>query len=306
MIMPCMNSTSACERGGSVAFIDGGSVLVGLPGAPGCTTAGLAESFCCASTAKDKTPAKPRSARRRRTGAVTFTTGSQDRTRTPAIAMLAPNTQRDFEDGKWALKRTFPAMSLLELNALCGILCLNFGEATSSMTWRNTSAKRALLLTGDGLKFRIGERTNLRIPREHSRTCVPAQNGVIVSMRPEGFGSLVVIHRLAQGMIGIGVAGGPILAEMRMGLAFPDETGVVGTLVLTFDAGEQLFRRFHRSAVVKLIGARKQERNERLLMGRQNRQDVQANAFGQVRFVQKPVTFGLLQSLGNGIGRDGF
>src|SRR5438067_531971 len=202
MIMPCMNSTSAFERGGSAAFVEGGSVLLGLPGAPGCTTAGLTESFCCASTAGDK--------------------------------------------------------------------------------------------------------TNLRIPREHSRTGVPAQNGVVVSMRPEGFGSLVVIHRLAQGMIGIGIAGGPVLTEVRMGLAFPDETGVVGTLVLTFDAGEQLFRRFHRSAVVKLIGARKQERNERLLMGRQNRQDVQANAFGQVRFVQKPVTFGLLQSLGNGIGRDGF
>src|SRR5437763_16113369 len=114
MIMPCMNSTSACERGGSAAFVDGGSVLLGLPGAPGCTTAGLTESFCCASTAEDKTPAKPRSATRRRTGAVTFTTGSQDRTRTPAIAMLAPNTQwRDFEDGKRGLKRTLPAMPLL-------------------------------------------------------------------------------------------------------------------------------------------------------------------------------------------------
>src|SRR5437660_427652 len=119
--------------------------------------------------------------------------------------MVAPIKQLIFENGKGALNRTLPFMPLLELNALCGILCLNFGEATSSMTWRNTSAKRALLLTGDGLKFRIGERTNLRIPREQSRTCVPAQHGVIVSMRPEGFGSLVVIHRLAQGLIGIGV-----------------------------------------------------------------------------------------------------
>src|SRR6266567_7572019 len=108
----------------------------------------------------------------------------------------------------------------------------------SSMTWRNIFAKRSLLLTGDGLKFRVGERTNLRIPREHSRTGVPAQNGVVVSMRPEGFGSLVVGHRFAQGMIGIGVAGRPVLAEVCVGLTFPDETGIVGTLVLTFDAGE--------------------------------------------------------------------
>src|SRR5260370_1627564 len=37
-IMPCMKSTFAGDRGGSVALVDGGSVLLGLPGAPGCTT----------------------------------------------------------------------------------------------------------------------------------------------------------------------------------------------------------------------------------------------------------------------------
>src|SRR5580700_448241 len=42
MIMPCMNSTSACDRAGSVPLVDGGSVLLGLPGAPGCTTTGPA------------------------------------------------------------------------------------------------------------------------------------------------------------------------------------------------------------------------------------------------------------------------
>src|SRR5215831_2449478 len=44
MIIPCMNSTSACDRGGSVALVEGGSVFVGLPGAPGCTTTGLDDS----------------------------------------------------------------------------------------------------------------------------------------------------------------------------------------------------------------------------------------------------------------------
>src|SRR5579885_938442 len=46
MIMPCMHSTSACDCGGSVALVDGGSVLLGFPGAPGCTTTGFALSFC--------------------------------------------------------------------------------------------------------------------------------------------------------------------------------------------------------------------------------------------------------------------
>jgi len=35
MIMPCMNSISACERGGSFAVADAGNLLLGLPGAPG-------------------------------------------------------------------------------------------------------------------------------------------------------------------------------------------------------------------------------------------------------------------------------
>src|ERR1700719_993216 len=48
MIIPCMKSTSACDRGGSVAFVDAGSLLLGLPGAPGCTTTGAAESVLCA------------------------------------------------------------------------------------------------------------------------------------------------------------------------------------------------------------------------------------------------------------------
>src|ERR1700692_607703 len=49
--MPCMNSTSASERGGRVALVDDGSVLLGAPGAPGCTTTGFAGSLCRARAA---------------------------------------------------------------------------------------------------------------------------------------------------------------------------------------------------------------------------------------------------------------
>src|SRR5882724_4431055 len=49
MIMPCIKATSAGERCGSVAWVEGGRVLLGFPGAPGCTTTGVfAESVCCA------------------------------------------------------------------------------------------------------------------------------------------------------------------------------------------------------------------------------------------------------------------
>src|SRR5258708_37371059 len=62
MIMPCMNSTAGCERGGSLALVDGGRVLLGFPGAPGCTTTGVAGSVCCDHIAEQKNPAEQKKA----------------------------------------------------------------------------------------------------------------------------------------------------------------------------------------------------------------------------------------------------
>src|ERR1700691_6507440 len=58
MIMPCVNATSAGERAGSTPFVDGGRILLGFPGAPGCTTTGaVAESVCCARKARERNAA---------------------------------------------------------------------------------------------------------------------------------------------------------------------------------------------------------------------------------------------------------
>jgi len=62
MIMPCMNSTSACDRGGNLALVDGGRGLLGLPGAPGCTTTGVAGSVCCDHIAEQKNPEEQKKA----------------------------------------------------------------------------------------------------------------------------------------------------------------------------------------------------------------------------------------------------
>src|SRR5260370_36195156 len=62
MIMPCMNSTSACERGGSLALVDAGRVLLGLPGAPGCTTTRVAGSVYCDHIAEQKNPEEQKKA----------------------------------------------------------------------------------------------------------------------------------------------------------------------------------------------------------------------------------------------------
>ena len=38
--MPCMKSTSACANGGKLGLVPAGNVVLGWPGAPGCTTTG--------------------------------------------------------------------------------------------------------------------------------------------------------------------------------------------------------------------------------------------------------------------------
>src|SRR5579859_23088 len=58
MIMPCVNSTSACDRGGSVPVVDAGNVRPGLPGAPGWTTTGFTGAACCFHAAAGRSPAE--------------------------------------------------------------------------------------------------------------------------------------------------------------------------------------------------------------------------------------------------------
>src|SRR5690242_13151421 len=55
MIMPCMNSTSFCDSGGSFAVVEDGNFRLGWPGAPGCTTTG--GDACCAGAPEPKEPA---------------------------------------------------------------------------------------------------------------------------------------------------------------------------------------------------------------------------------------------------------
>src|ERR1700733_6444871 len=58
MIIPCMNSISACEGRDNVALVEADSVLLGCPGAPGCTTTGGDAFACCARAGADKKPEK--------------------------------------------------------------------------------------------------------------------------------------------------------------------------------------------------------------------------------------------------------
>src|SRR5277367_2596842 len=65
MIIPCMNSISAWEGWGKVGLADAGSVLLGIPGAPGCTTTEVdCANPCCAGAGVGNKPATAHAAMR--------------------------------------------------------------------------------------------------------------------------------------------------------------------------------------------------------------------------------------------------
>jgi hypothetical protein len=69
-IIPCMNFMSAFDSGGNVPCVDGGSVLLGVPGAPGCTITGCDGAPCCAETAEQKKSMKMLAIRNARCAAI--------------------------------------------------------------------------------------------------------------------------------------------------------------------------------------------------------------------------------------------
>ena len=118
--MPCIKTTSAGERCGSVAWVEGGRVLLGFPGAPGCTTTGVfAESVCCACAgSKNKISGAHTDTSAQKTGAVT-----------PADQIFRLRQH----------KKSFTALSPHPLR------CTHAITKMQEEAWRDASASRKLL-----------------------------------------------------------------------------------------------------------------------------------------------------------------
>src|SRR5215469_6428192 len=91
----------------------------------------------------------------------------------------------------------------------------------SSTRSRNISGRRSSLLVSDGLKFRVRKGTDPRVVHKNTRTSVPTQDGVVVSVRAERFSSFVVLHGLPQCVIRIRMAAKLVVVEVRVPLSFP-------------------------------------------------------------------------------------
>src|SRR5262249_14557332 len=77
--------------------------------------------------------------------------------------------------------------------------------------------------------------------------------------------------------------------------ALPHDSRIVCLLGLTLDLRKQLLRRPRVHVRLELIGARQEQRNKRLLMIRNDGQNVETDALGEHRLVQQAGAFNLGQ-----------
>src|ERR1700757_4490006 len=112
-------------------------------------------------------------------------------------------------------------------------------------------------------------------------------------------------HRFPQRVICRGARCRTALTSPDMPHALPDDTAVVGLLVVAFNSRENLLRCFRRNVQAKLVGSREQERNEGLLVVGHDGQDIEANAFRKRRLMQESIALHFRECFGNALHRNG-
>src|SRR3954467_6769409 len=70
---------------------------------------------------------------------------------------------------------------------------------------------------------------------------VPAEEGVVVAGGAEGGGFFVELHGFVEVVVGHGAGEGGVVVEEFLGVAFGDEAGVVGAVVVALEASEDVF-----------------------------------------------------------------
>src|SRR5438309_1969169 len=98
-------------------------------------------------------------------------------------------------------------------------------------------------------------------------------------------GSFIMAHGLPQHVI-CGSAGfSDAMANARTRQPLPDDTRVIGLLVITLKLGKGFLGCFCWNIGLELICPREKKRNERLLVVRYDGQDIKANTFGKAGFI---------------------
>src|SRR5580700_12025467 len=91
----------------------------------------------------------------------------------------------------------------------------------------------------------LSNRSDVRILHDHARTGVPSQNRIVVPGYGKIHGLLIVIHGLAQRVICGCACASAAVANARIAGTLPDDSLVVGPLVVALDLGKNLLCGFH-------------------------------------------------------------
>jgi SAM-dependent methyltransferase len=149
----------------------------------------------------------------------------------------------------------------------------------------------------------FGRGLQMGMAHQQSRAGVPAQQRVVVGRRPQGLGFFVPLHSLMQPVIDDG--GGPLsaLVKKRLATALADHTGIVGALVRIMEARGYISGLADRHSVLKLIGKRQQQGDQRGLILRLYAQHILTDAFCLPRLVQQAIALGLRERARHGLLR---
>src|ERR1700694_5462751 len=124
---------------------------------------------------------------------------------------------------------------------------------------------------------------------QQPRATVPAKDGIVVARRPNHFRSREAAHPLfkkrSQGMRRASYM------HLRLGSPLMQQTGVIETFVALDEVLEQMFdfSGTIRGVSAELVGDRQAKQAKRQLVLRLDRQDVAANRFGLLRFIERAV-----------------
>src|ERR1700722_5476963 len=158
-------------------------------------------------------------------------------------------------------------------------------------------------VTGPGIGgLVVGRRANFGVLHDDAGAGVPAQAGGAVPRGAGVGGRFVVGHGGAQGMIGGSVAA---VVDAGVAHAFPDDAGIIFAFVIAFNFGEDFLGGFGVDVGLELVGAGEEQGDQGLLVVGDDRENVETNTFGEVRFVQQAVAFDFGERFGDALRRDG-
>ena len=135
----------------------------------------------------------------------------------------------------------------------------------------------------------------------HDRPCtgVPTQHRLVIVGRADILGGFIASHRLPQEVIGGTAAAGGSTMQLSPSLTFVNDPLVIRSMVGIGEARQKGGGACYCLRIAKLVGERKQQQYERLLVLWIAPQDIEADTFSLCRLIQQAVALRPFKRCGN-------